>query len=107
MFNYLLYNVSLCDNRESLRKVTDVWMWLKTTPYWNSYARTRILDRAKKITRYNVTANMDKVFLQSCWSSSVSRNTARSFVIGKVERVDEVGTSETVDITKSYARLKP
>lgn len=106
LFNYLLYNVSLCDNRESLHKVTDVWMWLKTTPYWNSYARTRILDRAKKITRYNVTANMDKVFLQSCWSSSVSRNTARSFIIGKVERVDEVERAKklVVDITKSYAQ---
>lgn len=105
LFNYLLYNVSLCDNRESLRKVTDVWTWLKTTPYWNSYARTRILERAKKITRYNVTENMDKVFAQSCWSSAASRNTARSFVIGNIERPDEVERAKklVMEITKSYA----
>lgn len=106
LFNYLLYNVSLCDNRESLRKVTDVWMWLKTTPYWNSYARARILDRAKKITRYDTKENLDKVFAQSCWSSSASRNTVKNFIMDEVDRVDEVERAKklVVDITKSYAQ---
>ena len=106
LFNYLLYNVTLCDNKESLCKVIDVWAWLRSTPYWNDYSRDRVLSRAKILTKFDSQDDPDTVFKASMWSDATSRALVKRYILSDTADKEDTSRAKRVvkEVSDTYAK---